>query len=187
MTRPYLIAKLILTAMGVYVLVRFIGAAGSIFLRFGPKFTPENSSMIIFIITAELIILIVVSLILLFRSDDLARIITGPGDDLCDKVNVHSIIAAFRLTACFCGLLLVNSCIARLFYYIPAIFKGPILSYTTLQGQMSQISPRLLTGALEGIAYLILAAYLISGAAHYVRWQISKIAINKSSQKEGIG
>jgi hypothetical protein len=172
--------------MGVYVLVRFIGAAVSIFLRFDTKCTPENSSMIIFIIAAELIVLIALSLTLLFRSDDLARIITGPGDDLCDKVNVHSIIAAFRLTACFYGLLLADSCIMRLFYYIPAIIKGPILSYTTLQGQMSQISPGLLAGVLEGIAYLILAAYLISGAPHYVRWQISKIAVSKSSQKEGI-
>jgi hypothetical protein len=171
--------------MGVYVLVRFIGAAVSIFLRFDTKCTPENSSMIIFIIAAELIVLIALSLTLLFRSDDLARIITGPGDDLCDKVNVHSIIAAFRLTACLCGLLLAYSCIAGLFYYIPAIIKGPILSYTTLQGQVSQISP-FLRGVLEGIAYLILAAYLISGAPHYVRWQVSKLTINKSSQKEGI-
>ena len=169
------------------MLVRFISAAGSIFIRFDTKCTPENSSMVSFIIAAELIVLIALSLTLLFRSDDLVRIITGPGDDLCDKVNVHSIISAFRLTACFCGLLLVNSCIARMFYYIPAIIKGPILSYTTLQGQMSQISPGLLSGTLVGIAYLILAVYLISGAPHYVRWQVSKLAINKSGQKEGIG
>ena len=163
------------------MLVRLIGEADSLFLRFDTKCTLENSSMVSFIIAAELIVLLALSLTLLFRSDDLARIITGTGDDLCDKVNVHSIVAAFRLTACLCGLLLVNSCIVRMFYYIPAIIKGPILSYTTLQGQMSKISPGLLSGVLEGIAYLILAAYLISGAPHYVRWQISKL------QKEGIG
>jgi hypothetical protein len=187
MTRPHLIAKLILTAMGFYVLMRFISAASSMFFRFDTKCPPGNFSMIIFIIAAELIVLLIVSFILLFRSDDLARIITGPGDDLCDKVNVHSIIAAFRLTACLCGLLLTYSCIVRIFYYIPAIIKGPILSYMTLQGQTSQISPGLLPGALESIAYLILAVYLISGAPHYVRWQISKLTINKSGRKEGIG
>jgi hypothetical protein len=183
MTRPYLIAKLILAATGVHLLVRFIGTGSSIIFRLNSQ--NHQGSFAISIIGS--ILLLAASLILLFRHDGLARVIAGPDAGQCEKVDVRWVIAAFRMTACFCGLLLTYSCIVRMFYNIPAIIKGPILSYTTLQGQTSQISPILLTGVLEGIVYLILAAYLISGAPHYVRWQISKLAINKSSQKEGVG
>jgi hypothetical protein len=176
MTRPQLITKLILAAIGVRLFVWFISIAGSAVFWFDIK-SPSGISSISFIIKAvESGLLLAASLVLLFRSDGLARIIAGPDAGQYEKVDVRWIISAFQMTACLCGLLMIYSCITSLFYYVPSIIKGPILSYMTLEGQSSLLSPRLLAGGCVQIVDCIIAVYLIFGAPHYVRWQMRKLS-----------
>jgi hypothetical protein len=173
--------------MGGYLLMHSLGGMGSAVVNFSTKCPSETLNTKTFIITTQFVITLTLSLILLFRSDGLVRMIAGPDAGRCEKVDCTWIIAGLRLTACFCGLLILCSHIERLFFYIPAIIKGPnILSYMTLEGQSSVISAKRLAGFLVEVAKLIFAIYLIFGAPHYVRWQMRTIKVKEQNQSGGV-
>jgi hypothetical protein len=180
MTRPHLIAKLIFAAMGVHFLMQCLGGIGSAVITLSQNYPPETFAIKISIIAAKSVITLAISLILLFRSDGLMRIIAGPDADECEKVSSRWITAGFGVTACFCGLLILYHRIYLLSYYIPIIIKGPnISSYMTLQGQTSQFSVKILAGLIAETVQWIFAIYLISGAPHYVRWQVRTTAVKQ--------
>ena len=184
MTRPHLIAKLILAAMGVYLLMHFLGGVSSAVVQLESKCPPETFTAKMLVIVIEAVITLVASLILLFWSDGLARMITGPDADQCEKVDAHWIIAWLRITACFCGLLILYPRIERLFFYVPAIIKGPnILSYMTLEGQSSRLSAQTLARILVEVTKWFFGVYLIFGAPHYVRRQMWAIAVKSRGEK----
>ena len=183
MTRPHLIARLIFAAMGVNLLMHSLSEISSAVFMLNQNCPPETFNTKILIITAQLAITLTLSLILLFRPDGLIRIIAGPDAGQCEKANNIWMIAGFRMTACFCGLLILFPRIERLFYYIPAIIKGPnILSYMTLEGQSKVISTKMLVGILVETVKWVFAVYLIFGATHYVRRQ-TKLAVKADGVK----
>ncbi|MGB7580941.1 MAG: hypothetical protein WBL85_00650 [Sedimentisphaerales bacterium] len=189
MTRPHLIAKLILAAVGVNLLMHSLGGIGSAVVMLSQKdLLPEAFAIRVFIIAAKSAITFAVSLILLFRSDGLVRIIAGPDADECAKVDERWTIAGLRMTACFCGLLILYRRIDLLFYYIPAFINGSgVFSYTILERQSSRISStRALIIILAEIAEWILGIYLIFGAPHYVRRQIQAITIEQQPKNSGV-
>ena len=187
MTRPHLIARLILAAMGVYLLMHSLSEIGSAVVRLNQNCPPETFNTRVIIFAVESVVTFILSLILLFRPDGLIRIIAGPDAGLCEKINGSRIIAGLQLTACFCGLLILYPRIERLFYYIPAITKGPnILSYMTLEGQSTVISTRMLVGILVETVKWVFAVYLIFGAPHYVRWQMRTIKVKEQNQAGGV-
>ncbi|MGD0596973.1 MAG: hypothetical protein ABSA64_05560 [Sedimentisphaerales bacterium] len=186
MTRPHLIAKLIFAAMGVHFLMQPLGRIASSVIMLSQNCPPETFATKISIIAAESVITFVISLILLFWSDGLVRIIAGPDTDECAKVDECWVIAGLRLAACFCGLLIIYHRIELLFYYIPAIINGPnILSYMTLEGQSSLLSTKTSVGILVETAKWIFAIYLILGAPHYVRRQMRVLAVKEHNQTSG--
>jgi hypothetical protein len=175
MTRPHLIAKLILTAIGIHLLMSFLGGTSSFFATLHQNRPPETFVLRMFIITAKLIITLTVSLILLFRSDWLVKLITGRDAEECEKVSSRWIIAGFRIIACLCGLLIIYRRIDLLFYYVPLIINGPnILSYLTLEGHSSLFSTKTSARILVEIVKWIIAIYLTLGASHYAHWQMRK-------------
>ncbi len=184
MSRPHLIAKLIFAAMGIYLLMRFLTSISSAVWRLYRECPPVKPQWEIPVVTAGLAITLAGSLILLFRSDWLARMVTGPDTNLCEEVDVRWIIGGLRITACFCGLLIIYPRIGYLFYYVPILMNGPILSYMTLQGQSSLLSAKTLAGILVEITKWIAAIYLIFGAPHYVRWQMWAIAAKNGVKNE---
>jgi hypothetical protein len=180
MTRPHLIAKLILVAIGIRVLMYFLGGIVSIAVTLRQNCPPETLTIRMFIVAAKLITTLALSLILLFRSDWLVRIIAGPDADECEKISSRWIIAGFRMTACLCGLLIIYPRMERFLYYAYIIINGPnILSYFTLEGQTSQFSAKTLAAILVEIIKWIFAIYLIFGAPHYVRWQVRSTEANQ--------
>jgi hypothetical protein len=147
---------------------------GSAVVNFGTKCPPETFTARMFIITAESVITLAASLILLFWSDWMARIATGPDADQCEKVDDLWVVTGLRLTSCLCGILLLYRPISLL---IPAIINCPnILSYMTLEGQMFQLSTRVTVITLTETIKGVFAIYLILGAPHYVRWRMRAIA-----------
>jgi hypothetical protein len=182
MTRPHLIARLIFAAIGVHFLMDFLSGIVSVVAALHQNRPPETLAIQMSIIIAKLIITFAFSLILLFWSDWLVRIIAGPDNDQCEKVSNRWIIAGFRLTACLCGLLIIYPRVEHLFYYVPIIINGPnILSYMTLQGQSSFLSNKTSTAILVEIIKWTIAIYLIFGASHYASWQMRSI-----STKQGV-
>jgi hypothetical protein len=176
MTRPHLIAKLIFTAIGIHFLMQcFGGIAEAVIMLSQNTFTIRMS-----IIAAKSVITFAVSLILLFRSDGLVRLIAGPDANECEKVDERWIIAGLRLVACFFGLLFLYHRIEFLFYYIFAFTTDPgILSYMKFEGQPSNLSNKTLVIILMEIARWIITIYLIFGAPHYVRRQMQAITIER--------
>jgi hypothetical protein len=183
MTRPHLIAKLIFAAMGVHFLMQCLSKIVSSAIMLSQNYPPETFAIKISIIAAETVITFALSLILLFWSDGLVRLIAGPDTNECAKVDERWVIAGLRITACFCGLLILYRRIDLLFYYIPTIIKGPnILPYMTLQGQSSLLSTKTLAITLMEITKWIFAIYLIFGAPHYVRRQMRAIAVKQNKE-----
>jgi hypothetical protein len=180
MTRPHLIAKLVLAAMGVHFLMHFLSGTGSFFVTLRQNCPPETLTIRMAIVAIQLIITLALSLILLFRSDWLVRITAGQTLDQCEKASNRWIAAGFRITACLCGLLIIYPRIERLDYYVHLIMNGPnISSYTTLQGQTSEVSAKTFAAILVEIAKWIIAIYLLFGASHYVNWQMRKTAVKQ--------
>jgi hypothetical protein len=150
MTRPHLIAKLILATMGVYFLMHFLSGIVSIVVAYRQNCPPETLTIKMSLVAAKLIITLALSLILLFRSDWLVNIIVGQTLDQCEKAGGRWIIAGFRITACFCGLLIIYPRIEHLSYYVPLIINGPnISSYTTFQGQSNLPAKTLVSVLVE--------------------------------------
>jgi hypothetical protein len=167
--------------MGVDLLIRFLGGISSAVIRLKLNCPPETFTTGMFIIATGLLIILAASLILLFWSDLLARIVTGPDADLCEKVDGRWIIAGLRMTACLCGLIILYRPISLM---IPAIINCPnILSYMTLEGQMFQLSTRATVITLTETIKGVFAIYLILGAPHYVRWQMRAIAAKTGDEK----
>jgi len=187
MTRPHLIAKLILAAMGVYLLMHFLGGVSSAVVRLELKCPPETFTAKMLVIVVEAVIALAASIILLFRPDGLARMITGPDADQCEKVDVRWTIVALRITACFCGLLILYWRIAFLIVSVPAIINGPnILSYMTLEGQSSRLSAQTLARILVEVTKWFFGVYLILGAPYYVRRQMRASAIKEQNETTGV-
>lgn len=182
MTRPHLIAKLILAAIGVHLLMDSLGEIVSIVVTSRQNYPPETLTIRMFIVTVKLIITSAVSMILLFKSDWLVRILVGPNIDQCEKISSRWIIAGFRMTACLCGLLIIYPRIEHLSYYVPLIINGPnISSYTTFEGQ-STLSTKTLVSVLVEITKWIIAIYLIFGAPCYASWQMRTIAVKQNRE-----
>ncbi len=180
MTRPHLIAKLILLMAGIHLLMHSLSGIISIVSALHQNFVPETLTLRVCIEILKTIVTLVMSLLLLFWSGWLVRILTGQTPDRVEIVSNRWIIAGFRFTVCFCGLLCFYNRILMLFYYVPAIIKGPnALSYTTLQGQTSLISAKILVGILVEIAAWIITIYLILGAPHYINWQLRSSAVKQ--------
>lgn len=181
MSRPHLIARLIFAAMGVDLLMHSLNIISSAFIR--PQITcpPETSTARILIIAAESIVTLALSLILLFRSDGLAKIIAGPDAGECEKADTRWIIAGLRLTMCLCGILMLYRPISLL---IPAIINSPkSLFDTVLNRQEFPLPTRtirlIFTETIKGA----FGVYLILGAPHYVRWQMRAIAAKTRGEK----
>ncbi len=184
MTRPHLIARLFFASMGVYLLMRFLSSIYSAVCRLILKCPQDTFTVSIIITTTTGVVALAVSLILLFKSDGLARMITGPDASQCEKVNCTWIITAFRMMACLCGLLILYHRIGLLFFYVPNIINSEnILSYLTLEGQSSQLSSKTLAGILVELTKWFFAIYLIFGAPHYVRRQMRVITANTRGEK----
>jgi hypothetical protein len=158
----------------------FLSGIVSIVVTLHQNSPPETLTIRMSIIAAQLVITFALSLILLFRSDWLIKIIAGQTLDQCEKISSRWIIAGFGMTTCFCGLLILYYRIYLLSYYIPIIIKGPnISSYMTIQGQSSEVSAKIFVTILTEIAKWIIAIYLIFGASHYVRWQMRTTAVKQ--------
>ena len=189
MTRPHLIAKLILAAVGVNLLMHSLNGIGSAVVMLSQKdLLPEAFPIRMSITVAKSIITFALSLILLFWSDGLVRIIAGPDADECAKVNIQWIIAGLRMTACFYALLILYHRIDLIFYYIPAFINGTgIFSYMTLERQSSRISStKALVIILAEITVWIIGIYLIFGAASLCAWQMRAVTIKQQPQNSGV-
>lgn len=186
MTRPHLIAKLILAAMGVYLLMRFMDYIRSFSLWYRTIVLQDARIPPLLIIAITGVIALVASLILLFWSDWFVRLMTGTDTAGCEKVDEYLITAAFRTIACFCGLLILYTPVSLFIVNIPAIITDPdILSYLTVEGQSSLFSAKSLTSFFVELTKGIFGLYLIFGAPHYARWQ-TKLAVKQQNQTGGV-
>ncbi|HUT31689.1 MAG TPA: hypothetical protein VMX13_18015 [Sedimentisphaerales bacterium] len=178
MTKMHLIARIMLTVLGIYLLVQLFDSLHVLLItNMGPQFSRGSTpGLLVFLIYPVIACSIVHYL--LFRPDKLVRKMVGTTDDIPDCVDSIWIAAGFRLVLVFCGILitsrniefLVNS-VAFLVYgpklivemivykYIDKTFDMPLYAWLT-------IVAKLLKGAL-GI-------YLLLGAPQYLQWQIDK-------------
>jgi hypothetical protein len=176
MTRPHLITKLILAAIGIHFLLHAMSSIISISATLNPNYPWKSIHQNIFFIILKLLFALTASLILLFRSDWLVRVIVGPNNNQCEKVSSRWIIAGFRMTACFCGLFIIYHRIDLLLYYTHA------MSITTLEGQSPLFSTKIFVGTPVEIIKWLIGIYLVFGATHYTAWQMKAITAEQNKE-----
>jgi hypothetical protein len=185
MSRPHLIAKLIFAAAGIYFLMHALGAFHSISTTLQLN---SSSDILIYKISLSFIkavILFVLSMILLFHSNGLITFIIGTQTIQYEIVSKLWIITGFRMTFCFCGLLILINRLDLFLYYF-TFFTYSKLSYTTIQGQTSLLPPTIFTGLIIELIRWFILIYLLAGAPHYLKSQMKTISQIHSDQIDGV-
>lgn len=178
MTKMHLIARIMLTILGIHLLVQLFDSLHVLLISsMGPQFPWGSTPGLLVFLIFPLIACSIVHY-LLFRPEKLVRKMVGPTDNITDSTDPIWIAAGFRLVLVFCGILITSRNIEFLvdsvvflvygpklivemivYKYIDKTFDMPLYAWLT-------IVAKLLKGAL-GI-------YLLLGAPQYVRWQMDK-------------
>jgi len=171
MSRMHLIARLVLTALGVYTLVLGLNYGGLVG-RVGPGWMGSLSCLV------SCLFSFVLACGLLLSPDAWVERMIGPDDESGLPVSRIGVLAGLRVVLLFCGLIVLAGHIGFLlragaflavgpkiitnmivYKYIDKDFYMPVSAWVRLIADVC--------GAALGI-------YLVLGAPRFVRWQMSK-------------
>lgn len=182
MSKMYLIAKLALTILGVYVLVQFFNNL-YILLRMCLRAQPSAGyaeAIVAFVIGCSFPCIF--AYYLLFKSDKLAKKIVGSGYENGGAVDNIWIVAGFRAVFFLCGALIISGSINFIInavafaIYCPKIIVDMIV-YKYIDEVFSmpfETWLRLFVRSCKAA----LGIYLLLGAPRFLRRQIKKIDMN---------
>ena len=179
MSRMHLIARLVLTALGVQVLILFLDALG-IASRF--RLTGPDLGWLQGLCWAVVwLLLFGLAYWLFFRSEGTAIRMAGPVSEGDQHVDTIWIAAGFRAIFVLCGLLILVSRIETLVRVAAFFPTGPrvlvemiVYKYVDERFDMPFIY---WAEAFVNFCKGILGIYLILGAPQYVRWQVNKFCL----------
>lgn len=178
MTRMHLIARIILTVLGVYLLVQILDSAPM--LLQSSTYWHSSDDRFVSVIPFLLIFPFGFAVIyyLLFTQAGVVRKMVGSTDSVTDLADAIWTATGFRLALVSFGILItarnidfIVNAVAFLVYgppvvvqmivykYIDKIFDMPLYAWLTIAARLSKT---------------VLGIYLLFGAPHYVKWQIEK-------------
>ncbi len=146
MTKMQIIAKTVLTVLGIHIvltlyylyLARYVGPVGKL-----PVLLAQIASCVGFTTLAAFI-----AYLMVFDNDSLARKMAGPGQEIDKRAQMTWLTKSLRTGLVFAGLMLLPG-------FTP---KGYSLNYSPIVTMFI-------------CAKAVLTLYLICGAPHFVRWQ----------------
>ena len=180
MTKMELLAKLTLTMLGIFVLVELLN-----YLLIPPVdgFNHRTGEVVV----SEMLVLIVflgaMCLLvdrLLFHSGKWAKKVVGDCSEGTGTVKVDWVVASFRITLLFCGLLIMSGSIDFLLSCLAFVMRFPkvpegIIMFRGVDSSLS-MSPYAWMQLFIEVCKVTLGTYLILGAPRFVRWHIKKSA-----------
>jgi len=177
MTKMYLLAKLTLTILGVFILLDFLS-----YLELPSRLTKGYSDAVVgpFLVTVgSLAPLCILAYYLLFKSDNLARKMVGSTNEDSRDASRIWVVTGFRLTMFLCGVLIISGSIEFLVRVAGFVIVGPRLIINMIFYKYIDTAFRL--GFREwlrlfvDVCRAVLGIYLVLGTPHFVRWQIRKL------------
>lgn len=170
MSKMLIIAKAVLTAIGIYVMTIML------------KGFLQHIRLIPFVLHAELLHRVLnYSLIFLFgvlayqlivRGDRWAHKIIGDTQTNGTEDILPFAISIYRITTVFCGVLIIYQAISTIEPYIRYFLNPEITHGHSL--------------TIPGLAQWVLGLYLVFGAPHFVRWQANRTVTYRTSKHNDI-
>lgn len=187
MTKMQIIAKAGLVSLGIYAVVNLCWYLTHVI----PSFYIPSPLIGIVCFAVLAVFIAVITFFLIFNNDSLARKMAGPGDQLNPADKTLWLSSSLRVAAVFCGLILLSVSIPtiRNILLVPIRIR-PFINEIFLFDRYPK--PLLMPFSkwceiIYNFLKLILAAYLLCGAPHFVRWQFrhSIIRCQPITQKTG--
>ena len=168
------LAKIILSAIGIYFTIRLLSQLPyAIFMFYSkPSWETAASSLLSLLLTAGLIALLLY--FFFYKSESLAKKIVGSEQLPEPDSQIQWLPVALRLICIAGGIYFLNTVLWQTTYVISqfAAFE----SYTfTNHKVIYNYPPFNYRSLLPWIIMLICGVYLLCGAPHFVRWQVKKI------------
>jgi hypothetical protein len=180
MTKNQIIAKAMLTTLGIYAFYTFSTALLSNLFQIKSAW---GAPLIGFLF---LITIFFVGRILIFKNNKLACKITTKDDDDEDFDRRNYLIKSFRISFVMLGLLLL--CSNKTFFVIQMFFRSFSLpkirawiAYTIQTGDF-KLSGMSLTN-ISGFFKLILIAYLLVGGWYIIKWHLKNSHLNPINEE----
>jgi len=181
MTRMYLMARLALTVLGVFIFIesmRYLQLAWSV----GDKWGPPVCSIGIFLLLSFL------ACRFLCWSDAWVERMIGPCDEDMPPVSCILVVGGFRVALVFCGLLILSGRIEILIRVAAFIVVAPkiivnMIIHKHVDG-VFYMPGRSWLRLIISLAKAALGIYLVLGAPRFLRWQMSKFYAPASEDQE---
>ncbi|MCK5565934.1 MAG: hypothetical protein KAJ07_11865 [Planctomycetes bacterium] len=184
MTKNQIIAKAMLTTLGIYAAVAF-----AVNLRYGPANGGNRWALLLMIFVTAVAIFFVVR-ILVFNNDSLASKIVGPQDSGEDFDRSDYLIKAFSVAFTILALLFLcsSSTVRGVIKLLQALSLPNIRVWITDVIETKRITGNLTLTRYTGIYIdafikLIVITYLLSGARYITRWHLKNSC---SDNTEGV-
>jgi|GEM_PF-2022127 len=172
MTRMQIIAKAVLTVLGVYALV--------LLYRVYPgryTYRPDETPLFleVALLCAFTVLVGLVAYFMVFSNSQLASKLAGPGEPLDTAKKSAWLVESLRVGLVFTGLMLLPGSaptlvkIAKTFFLIRPVFNEIIISKSI--PNMLRLSYAQWYTSIYHLLEAVLTIYLICGAPHFVRWQ----------------
>lgn len=182
MTKNHIIAKAMLTTLGIYAAVKFV-----VSLAYTPV-EPQNGWGMFLFVSLKCLAIFIAFQILVFNNGTLASKIIGPQNYTEDFDQRNYLIKAFRIGFVILGLLLL--CSSRTILDIIRLLQT--LSGPSIRMWITDvIETKWITGDLSSrytwpyiIAFikLVVITYLLCGGSHIIRWHLKSSPINQVSE-----
>lgn len=173
MNKMHTLARIILSAIGIYFAIRLLSQLPyAIFMFYSkPSWETATSSLLSLLLTAGLIALLLY--FFFYKSESLAKKIVGSEQLPEPDSQIQWLPVALRLICIAGGIYFLNTVLWQTTQVISqlAAFK----SYTdTNYKVIYTYAPFNYQSLLPWIIMLICGVYLLCGAPHFVRWQVKK-------------
>jgi len=185
LTKAQIIAKTMLTTLGIYAAYVIL----NVIFNSSVRITPESSSLSFFIkITVCIICLVPAAYYLIFKNDSLACRITGDQEGIEEDFNQrHYLIKALRIGFVLLGLLiLVKSArdLMVLVKYFPLtnirLWITDVIEDKSIRDNLDL--SREVKRYISALFKLLVSAYLICGAPQLIRWHLKRFCLNKKTE-----
>jgi len=183
MAKMQIIAKAVLTVLGIYALVTLLFCQRWFFLSSQQSVLPKILYFAALVVLAAFIVFFTI-----FSNDSLARKMAGPGDQLTPAAKALWLTASLRLALVFTGLMLLPNSIPT----IAKILKIPFLIRPAVSEMfLFKSLPTVLNLPPEAWFRItcdffkaILTVYLICGAPSFIRWQLKHSLRHQSNAEQ---
>ncbi len=185
MTKMQLIAKLVLTLLGLFLLAQFLENAHLIVVHVFSGHNAMHPVLGVFLVALYCSVSCLLLWCLLFENKWAQKMI-GPTYAGRESLDVTWVAAGFRLVFFFCGAMMIPGSVSFLLKAAEFAFTGPrVVIHMIIYRYVDRVFLKEWDEWLHlvlNVVRTLLAVYMVLGAPHYVRWLIETSYSHPASQ-----